>query len=58
MTTEEIEILFADTIAKKSFKKDSGLDKFKVYNYRNKPVSFALKLDLLYSMDLIKVSKK
>lgn len=58
MTTEDIEELFKSEVAKKDFKKRSGLDKQIVYNYRHRKTSIGTMLEVLHNLKAISIRKK
>ena len=58
MTPAEIELLFLLEVSKRSFTKQSGLDKQVVYNYRNrKAPTLGTMLEVLLLIGAIKVIK-
>ncbi|MEI6865782.1 hypothetical protein [Flavicella sp.] len=58
MDAQEIEKLFREEVAKKDFKKRSGLDKQKVYNYRHRTTKLATMLQVLFNLDAISIREK
>lgn len=57
MTPEEIEVLFKETVEKKSFSRESGLGKQIVYNYRHRTTGLSTKIEVLFNMGLINITK-